>query len=114
MPDDILPFDRTRSTDLSRRTFAALSLGAGAAVTASAMAADQALVETDVVIKMADGNCDAALFHPSGNGSWSGAVIFADALGRGLHSVTWDAAWLPKATPLWCPTRSIAPARRPY
>jgi carboxymethylenebutenolidase len=81
MPDDILPFDRTRSTALSRRTFAALSLGAGAAVTTSALAADQAVVESDLVIKMTDGNCDAALFHPSGNGSWPGAVIFADALG---------------------------------
>jgi carboxymethylenebutenolidase len=81
MPHDMLPFDRTRDTALFRRTFAALSLGAGAAVTASAMAAKQAVVETDVVIKMTDGNCDAALFHPSGNGSWPGAVIFADALG---------------------------------
>jgi carboxymethylenebutenolidase len=81
MPDDILPFDRTRTTALSRRTFAALSLGAGAAVTTSVMAADQAVVETDVVIKMTDGNCDVALFHPSGNGNWPGAVIFTDALG---------------------------------
>ena len=80
MPDDMLPFDKTRDPALSRRAFAALSLGAGAAVTASAMAAD-AVVETDVVIKMADGDCDAALFHPSGSGSWPGAVIFADALG---------------------------------
>jgi carboxymethylenebutenolidase len=45
------------------------------------MAADNAVVESDVVIKMADGSCDAALFHPSGSGSWPGAVIFADALG---------------------------------
>jgi carboxymethylenebutenolidase len=81
MPDDMLPFDKTRDPALSRRAFAALSLGAGAAVTASAMAADGAVVETDVVIKMADGDCDAALFHPSGTGSWPGAVIFADALG---------------------------------
>jgi carboxymethylenebutenolidase len=80
MPDDMLPFDKTRDPALSRRAFAALSLGAGAAVTASALAAD-AVVETDVVIKMADGSCDAALFHPSGTGSWPGAVIFADALG---------------------------------
>ena len=49
--------------------------------TASALAADGTVVETDVVIKMADGSCDAALFHPSGSGSWPGAVIFADALG---------------------------------
>ena len=80
MSDDILPFDRTRNTALSRRTLAALSLGAGAAVTTSALAADRAVAETDVVIKMTDGNCDAALFHPSGAGSWPGAVIFADAL----------------------------------
>jgi carboxymethylenebutenolidase len=45
------------------------------------MAADGAVVQTDMVIKMADGSCDAALFHPSGSGSWPGAVIFADALG---------------------------------
>src|SRR5690242_10678557 len=81
MPDDSLPFDKTRDPALSRRAFAALSLGAGAAVSASALAADTNVVETDVVIKMADGNCDAALFHPSGAGSWPGAVIFADALG---------------------------------
>ena len=53
---------------------------AGAALTTSAMAAGS-IVETDVVIKTADGNCDAALFYPLGNGSWPGAVIFADALG---------------------------------
>jgi carboxymethylenebutenolidase len=78
MPDDILPFDRTRELTLTRRTFAALSVGTGAA---SAMAAERAVEETDIVIKMADGNCDAALFHPSGSGAWPGAVIFADALG---------------------------------
>ena len=81
MPDHILPFDKSRDPALSRRAFAVLSLGAGAAVSASALAADTNVVETDVVIKMAGGNCDAALFHPSGAGSWPGAVIFADALG---------------------------------
>ena len=80
MPDDILPFDKTKDPALSRRAFGALSFGAGAAVTASAMAAG-AVVETDVVIKMADGSCDAALFYPLGSGSWPGAVIFTDALG---------------------------------
>ena len=78
MPDHTLPFDRTRDMTLTRRTFAALSLGAG---TASAVAAERAVDETDVVITMADGSCDAALFHPSGSGNWAGAVIFADALG---------------------------------
>jgi carboxymethylenebutenolidase len=77
MPDDILPFDKTKEPTLSRRVFAALSLGAGVAVAAAA----DAIVESEVVIKMADGTCDAALFYPSGSGSWPGAVIFADALG---------------------------------
>ncbi len=81
MPDDILPFDKTRDPALSRRAFAALSLGAGAVITAPAMAAYASVVETDIVIKMADGNCDAALFYPAGGGPWPGSVIFADALG---------------------------------
>jgi carboxymethylenebutenolidase len=81
MPDDILPFDKTKDAALSRRAFGALSLGVGAAVTAPAAMAAGAVVESDIVIKMADGSCDAALFHPLGSGSWPGAVIFADALG---------------------------------
>ncbi len=80
MPDDILPFDRTKDAALSRRAFGALSFGVGAAVTTSAMAAG-AVVESDVVINTADGSCDAALFYPLGSGSWPGAVIFTDALG---------------------------------
>jgi carboxymethylenebutenolidase len=80
MPDTILPFDKTKDPALSRRALGALSFGAGAAVAASAMAAGS-VVETDVVIKMADGSCDAALFYPLGSGNWPGAIIFTDALG---------------------------------
>jgi carboxymethylenebutenolidase len=80
MPDTILPFDKTKVTALSRRTLGALSFGAGASAAASAVAAGS-VVETDVVIKMADGNCDAALFYPLGSGNWPGAIIFTDALG---------------------------------
>jgi carboxymethylenebutenolidase len=76
MQDD-MPFERTRDYALSRRGFAALSLGAVASV--SAVAAD--VSETDIVVKMPDGDCDAALFHPASNNRWPGVVIFADALG---------------------------------
>jgi carboxymethylenebutenolidase len=76
MQDD-MPFERTRDYTLSRRGLAALSLGAVAS--ASAMAAD--ITETDIVIKMPEGDCDAALFHTAGDGRWPGIVIFADALG---------------------------------
>ena len=81
MDDDILPFDRTKDPAFSRRTFAALSLGAGAVVSTAAIGAEASVVETELVIKMADGDCDAALLHPLGAGPWPGAVIFADALG---------------------------------
>ena len=58
-------------------------MGAGAAVTASAMAAaDAAVVESDVVIKMDDGSFDAAvssILPPVEAGR--APVIFADALG---------------------------------
>ncbi|HXA21607.1 MAG TPA: dienelactone hydrolase family protein [Acetobacteraceae bacterium] len=58
-----------------------LALGAGATASVSAIAADAAVTESDVVIKTTDGSCDAALFHPAGDGSWPGVVIFTDALG---------------------------------
>ncbi|MBC7634908.1 MAG: dienelactone hydrolase family protein [Acetobacteraceae bacterium] len=81
MPNEILPFDKTKEPGMSRRMFGSLSLGGAAAVTTSAIAAELAVIESDVLVKMADGNCDAALFHPTGTGPWPGAVIFADALG---------------------------------
>ena len=81
MSDVILPFEKTADFRLSRRSFGSLSVGIGAAVTTSAIAAEKSIVETEIIIKTADGNCDAALFYPLGNGPWPGAVIFADALG---------------------------------
>jgi carboxymethylenebutenolidase len=78
MDDETLPFEKTRDYALSRRGFAALSLGTVASVPAMAAGA---VTESDVVIGMADGSCDAALFRPTGGGRWPGIVIFADALG---------------------------------
>jgi hypothetical protein len=60
-----LRFDKTKDTAFSRGAFATLALGTGASIAASTTAADAAVVETDVVIKMHDGYCDAALFHPA-------------------------------------------------
>ncbi|HVZ07172.1 dienelactone hydrolase family protein [Rhodopila sp.] len=80
MHDDMpAPFEQSRRFALTRRGFAALGVGAGAA-TASAVAAP-AVTEADVTIRMADGTCDAALFHPAGQGPWPGCIIFPDALG---------------------------------
>ena len=60
----------------TNESLAALTLSASAAV----MAAD-AVQETDIVIPMADGACDAALFYPAGTAAWPGCLIITDALG---------------------------------
>ncbi len=69
MQDDVVPFEKTRDYGLSRRGLGILALGVGATASVSAIAADAAVTESDVVIKAADGSCDAALFHPTGDGS---------------------------------------------
>jgi carboxymethylenebutenolidase len=79
MADDAFPASIKDAGVLSRRGFAALSVGAGLALAGPVLAAD--VVETDVEIKTADGTCDAALFHPPGTGRWPGAIIFTDILG---------------------------------
>jgi carboxymethylenebutenolidase len=81
MSDVILPFEKTKDPAVSRRVFTVLSLGAGAGFASTAFAAEVSVVETEVVIKMPDGACDAVVLHPLGSGSWPGAVIFPDALG---------------------------------
>jgi carboxymethylenebutenolidase len=35
----------------------------------------------DVMVKTADGNCDAVLFHPTGQGSWPAVLIWPDIMG---------------------------------
>src|SRR5580693_3941675 len=79
MEDGVVPFDRTSDGALSRR--GALALGAGLVASVSAIAADTAVSETDIVIPTTDGSCDAALFHPTGDGRWPGVIIFTDVLG---------------------------------
>jgi carboxymethylenebutenolidase len=79
MADDAFPASIREKPPLSRRGFAALSLGAGLASAGQALAAD--VVESDVTVKTPDGTCDAALFHPPGQGRWPGTVIFTDILG---------------------------------
>jgi len=68
-------------TDLSRRDFVALSLGAGiAAATSTAASAQAQVVEKPVEIKTPDGTCDAVLVHPA-SGAHPGVLIWPDAFG---------------------------------
>jgi len=69
------------ASDLTRRDFIAMSVAAGiVAATASASGAAMPVTETDVMIKMPDGMCDAAFIHPS-TGSHPGVLIWTDAFG---------------------------------
>ena len=84
MTDDPKSNRSSEDRALSRRGFNALSVAAGvviAASSATARAADGAVVETDVAVKTPDGVCDAALFHPGGKGRWPTVLMWPDALG---------------------------------
>ena len=61
------------------RSFAAMTVAA-AGVSTTALAQSN-VVEKDVVVKTADGNCDAVLFHPSGSGNWPAVLIWPDIMG---------------------------------
>ena len=67
--------------DLSRRDFVALSVASGLAAAAGASrAAPLPVIETAVTVKTADGDCDAAFFHPA-TGSHAAVLVWPDALG---------------------------------
>jgi len=64
---------------LSRRSFGAMTI-ATAAVASTAYAQGN-VVEKDVEVKTPDGNCDAVLFYPQGQGTSSAVLIWTDILG---------------------------------
>ena len=72
---------RRGATDSSRRDFLAASVAAGlTAAGGRAFAAQSTIAENDVIVKTPDGNCDAALFHPSA-GVHAAVLIWPDAFG---------------------------------
>ena len=67
--------------EITRRDFVSMTVGVGIAAAAGAQAvAQQRVVESNVDIKTADGNCDAAFIHPA-TGAYPGVLIWADAFG---------------------------------
>ena len=72
--------DDEPSRDLTRRDFVALSVGALAAATIAATAAELPVIETNVEVKTPDGSSDAVFIHPS-TGSYPGVLVWPDALG---------------------------------
>ena len=66
--------------DLSRRDFVSLSVGGTLALGGVAASAALPVVESDVTVKMPDGSCDAAFFHPA-SGRHPGVLVWCDAFG---------------------------------
>lgn len=64
---------------LSRRTFG-LMTAALAGSTGTALAQSN-VIQTDVMVKTADGDCDAVLFHPKGDGKWPAVLVWPDIMG---------------------------------
>jgi carboxymethylenebutenolidase len=73
--------------EIGRREFVGLTAAAGIAATATASAASDDVVETDIEIHTPDGVCDAAFFHPT-DGRYPGVLVWPDAFG--LRPVTRD------------------------
>lgn len=76
--DDMI--DRLRGSELSRRRFAAWSLGAGIAFSLPRAADAAEVIESDAEIKTADGTCDAYWVHPA-KGKSPGVIMWPDAMG---------------------------------
>ncbi len=75
-----MPDDHSKG-EISRRDFAAITAATGVAGLATTARAAVEVVETDVVVKTADGMADAALYHPKGKGTWPAVLIWTDIFG---------------------------------
>jgi carboxymethylenebutenolidase len=80
MPHDPRCPDSDPDSDVSRRTFVALSVAGGLAVATAATASGLPVVESEVAVTTPDGRCNAAFFHPA-SGVHPGVIIWPDAFG---------------------------------
>jgi carboxymethylenebutenolidase len=79
MCDEFIHPGLVTDTRLSRRSFG-LATVATAGIATGAVAQSN-VVENDVTVKTADGNCDAVLFHPAGEGHWPAVLVWPDIMG---------------------------------
>ena len=73
-------YEISRSRDLSRRQFGALSLGVGLTALLPRLADAADTTESEVQIKTPDGTCDAYLVHPV-KGKYPAVLIWPDIFG---------------------------------
>ena len=79
MCDDDIHVGLIHDPTVSRRTFGLMT--AAVAGLGSAAHAQANVTEKDVDVKTADGVADAALFYPSGKGTWPAVLIWTDIAG---------------------------------
>lgn len=80
MCDDDIHVGLVYDPTVSRRTFGLMSVAAAGGIAGAAQAAGE-VTEKDVEVKTADGVADAALFYPSGKGTWPAVLIWTDIAG---------------------------------
>ena len=80
MCDEFIHPGLVSDSRLSRRGFAAMTVAAAGVASAPALAQSN-VVEKDVMVKTADGMCDAALFTPSAKGTYAAVLMWPDIMG---------------------------------
>jgi carboxymethylenebutenolidase len=79
MCDEFIHPGLVTDSRLSRRSFGVMA-AARAGTTGTALA-QSTVTSTDVTVKTADGDCDAVLIHPKGDGKWPAVLIWPDIMG---------------------------------
>ncbi len=80
MCDEFIHPGLVTDTRLSRRTFGLMTLATAGMASGGALAQSN-VVEKDVMVKTADGDCDAVLFHPATEGQWPAVLVWPDIMG---------------------------------
>jgi carboxymethylenebutenolidase len=78
--DDMMEHQQGNAGALSRRQFGALGMGAGMVAMLPQVAGAADVTESEVVIKTADGSCDAHFVHPS-SGAHAAVLVWPDIFG---------------------------------
>jgi carboxymethylenebutenolidase len=68
-------------TSFTRRSVVLTMTSAAVVASLPACASTAAVTETDVMVPTPDGSADAALFYPSGKGTWPAVLMWPDILG---------------------------------
>jgi len=79
MCDEFIHPGLVSDTRLSRRGFGLMTVATAGIATGAV--AQSNVMESDVTVKTADGNCDAVLFHPAGESHWPAVLIWPDIMG---------------------------------